>query len=138
MLRVDWTDRQGKTTCVSFSGDGPEAYPDPMLVPVGERTVRVILRKKERPKTLKGWYWTQADQEGHVVGPGTDIELTLKRKSPPGKKVRWVARFNANILTDYYIQVFGKWKDTQGCGGSQDVLWSFRLSTIPTLGEAPD
>lgn len=132
LFQSDWTapSKSKDGTCAFGSGDGPESYPEGLVVGTDQTTVRIRIGKQEKPVALKLWGWRAVDANGSATGPTENIDYTLKKRTPKDRRAAWVARFSVEVVGDYYIQMYGRWRESEGCGGTQQAWWSFHLSSV--------
>lgn len=134
LYRFDWTRRSGKRTCVTASADGPRRFGRPLLIEPGTQTATVVFRTRKRPRSLQLNAWRAVDPTGAPLGPPETIPYALAARRRHGKVARWRARFTVSLfIGDYYIDVFGVWRNTNGCGGAGDADWTFHLGAAAPL-----
>jgi len=121
-----WTEPLGGY-CVTAAGDGP--YPRKSALNLDRRraTAKIELRKAQRPDELVVSGWRRVDENGSPAGPGEQLRARLQRRGH-GDERHWIARVKVDLATPLYLDVFGRWRDRQGCETWQDASWAFHLA----------
>jgi hypothetical protein len=122
------TDEEG--VCVGGCADYVSHFPDPLIVGAGEHSADLILRTRHRPRELHISSWTEVEAQGEYEQPkGEPREVPYRLvRDRSLRRVRMIARITVPVEDHLYISVFGRWRDCQGCSGSQDSSWTFHLS----------
>lgn len=121
-----WTEPRGEY-CVSGSGDGPYPRKRALISARRQATAKIELRKAQRPDTLMVSGWRKVDEDGSPRGPRERLPVRLRRRGR-GTERYWVARVPVDLAAPLYLDVFGRWRDSQGCEASQDTSWGFHLA----------
>lgn len=135
LYSYDWTRPSGEPGfCVTGSADGPQRFGRAMLVKPGTRSVAIAFRTRQRPGKLEINAWRKLDEHGSPVGPSERIHYVLEARRRSGRVRAWRAEFSIPKLSGgYFIDAFGVWRDTQGCGGSEDASWTFHVRAAKPL-----
>lgn len=139
VYRQDWAQlRHG--ICRRLAIDGPYPVKKRALeVAPGTKRVRIIFRTPLRPRELSFKAWRAADRDaGTVVGPAEEPDYKLKRVDfPSSPRHDWRAILNVDLpVGHYYLSVFGRWRDSSGCG-SQQATWGFHFRTPRPIEAKP-
>jgi hypothetical protein len=111
--------------------DGIRRWKQAIRVGGGRRAARIVFRNPTRPRSLAISGWRRLDSDGEPVGRAQRFDYELSPRRRGGKVVGWRASFSFRLRAGRYLyfDVFGRWPDRQGCGGSQDASWTFHVKT---------
>jgi hypothetical protein len=125
----DWSKRDSATTCVSANGLGSFQFSrEGLHVGAGPHTVNVTFFKAQRPNQTQVLLWHKIDSNRMPVGSSAKLRYRLHHRGR-GAHSSWVARFSMVVDGNAYLEVSGRWRDEEGCGGQQDADWLFHLAS---------
>ena len=127
----DWVAPSGGEICSVGSGGGPIRFRKPLHANEGPVRGRITLTKPHRPKSVDLVAWQKLDEDGQPEEPSEKIQVALRPKRRHSEVVAWVVRFTAALEEHLYLSLDGRWRDRDGCGGTQLVQWSFHIA-VPT------
>jgi len=122
-----WTEPLGGDSCVTGSGDGPFPRKRALKVERRRATAKIMLRKSQRPDQLVVSGWRKVDDNGSPAGPRERLPTRLQSHGH-GKERYWIATVEVDLATPLYLDVFGRWRDRQGCETTQNGSWAFHLA----------
>lgn len=126
---TDWTERVGANRCAGQTSTGPNAFPGPVPVPLGNVRARIVLNNQYKPKAFKVTAWEELDQAGTPADGGTRLRTRLKPRHRQHRVVGWIAVMRLAVQDDdLYLSASGRWRDREGCGGSQTGTWRFSVA----------
>jgi hypothetical protein len=120
-----WTRPSGDGLCATWHGDGFWGYPGPLEVSAGEHVVRFRMYKSQRPR-LHLTMRRRLEKDGR--GGGRDVPFHLRRRMRDGRQI-WVAQFRLAVVRHVYLDAVARWRDTEGCGGPQEVYRTYHLAS---------
>lgn len=120
-----WTKPSGEF-CQVVHADGVADFPRAMAYEAGHRA-RIRFFKRHRPTRVKIRVHRRVDEDGDPVGESHPVRHHLRRRRVNDRGV-WDAVFRRHRIGHHYLYVQARWRDVQGCGGSQelDVLFHLR------------
>ncbi|MDX6662518.1 MAG: hypothetical protein QOG09_620 [Solirubrobacterales bacterium] len=128
LYQFDWIRRYSRSTCVDTVADGVLDFPPSMQTGPGPRSLVVKFHRRYRPKRhIRIASWSAVGTDGSPVGDPTYLSYSLSSRGE-GRQRRWLARFDVTVVTDVYLAVSARWRDHDGCGGTQGASWAFHVS----------
>jgi hypothetical protein len=114
--------------CVGGNADGVIRFRGHGLsIGFGERVLKIKFHKRERPRSVQIESWTQIDQDGYPVGQSRVLPNRVVRRGN-GESRRWIVRLKKLLVSgDLYLDVFARWRTTNGCGRVNDASWFFHV-----------
>jgi hypothetical protein len=128
LFQWEWIYPADRGRCVTSAADGPLRFRgSPLAVGVGARRVNVKFHKRQRPKgNVDIASWSTVDPDGFPVGDPTYLPSKIFSRGA-GAQRRWLARFTVRAPKDAYLAVTARWRDRDGCGGTQSASWRFLI-----------
>jgi hypothetical protein len=118
--------RSGPEFCATLNADGRPVPMDPLIVGAGEHELQFEFHKRQPPDRITIFAFSGIEG-GVLTGDATEVEFDLEERRVNGRRW-WIASTLLPINSSTYFDVFGSWKDTEGCGGPQDVSWTFHAA----------
>ena len=122
-----WSADAGDGTCSSIAVDGLSNFRRAAMTWRPHRKIHLRLFKRHRPTRLVIRMYRRLGDDDYVAGKGRRADYRLRRVRLNGRRF-WIAGFygprKANHL---YLDVHVKYKDVEGCGGTQSMELAFHL-----------
>jgi hypothetical protein len=124
----EWSARESENTCSGVHADGIPNYRRRALIWRPRRKLHLRLFKRHQPRRLIVRMWVRLDDSGEPVGQGRRADVSLRRARIDGRRI-WIAGFygRRDARRHLYLGVYVRYRDVEGCGGSQNMLVAFHL-----------
>jgi hypothetical protein len=124
-----WVFGDNGDECGTAHADGFPSYQPQFGVDHPHATPRIWFHKRQRPRAVHARSYSRLDDNGVPVGTGTRLHPRhLRPRREEGEIVAWIARVRVSVAPMSFIGFRARWRDEDGCGGSQGAEWSFSLT----------
>ena len=129
LYSYEWVRPGGHGLCVAEAADGIRHWGHALRVGSGKHVARIVFANRTRPRSLAISGWRRLGSGGAPVGRPHHFDYELSPRRHAGRVKAWRARFSYRLRAGHhlYFDVFGRWRDRQGCGGTQDASWTFHV-----------
>ena len=118
-----WSRADGANGCRGSESLSEWAFPHGLGVSRGRVSAVIRFAKEQRPESLQISSWRHIDAHENPVGRSRRIGYELQAAGGGA----WMASLSPIVRRHLYVHVAARWRDVDGCGGPQDVEWTFHL-----------
>jgi hypothetical protein len=125
----EWTARESENTCSGVSGDGIPNYQRRAMTWRPKRRIHLRLYKRHKPTGLVIRMYVRLSDSANPAGRGRRADYRLRRTRLPSGRRIWIAGFvgRRDARRHLYLDVTVRYRDVEGCGGSQNMVLAFHL-----------